>query len=125
MESPALEISITNTVLFVGQATVLRVFTNETLAGRLTFDVATASQGVPNVSSTDFVLLRLVQLLESESRMELLIASELALEKLDLIEMQNTFFSNIITKARSRPIRVSMGVWLSKFIINTKMYSGL
>jgi hypothetical protein len=87
--------------------------------------MSAASQDVPHVSSTDFVLLGLVQLLEGESRMELLISGKFALEKLDLTGVQSTFFSNIITKASRRPMRVSMGVWLSKFIINTKMYSGL
>jgi hypothetical protein len=87
--------------------------------------MSAAPQDVPHVSSTDFVLLGLVQLLEGESRMELLISGKFALEKLDLTGVQSTFFSNIITKASRRPMRVSMGVWLSKFIINTKMYSGL
>jgi hypothetical protein len=54
--------------------------------------VSATPQGVPHVNSTYFVLLGLVQLLEGESRMELFIAGEFALEKLDLTGTQSTFF---------------------------------
>ncbi len=49
--------------------------------------------------------------------MELLIACQFSFELFDLDEARVTFFSNMMTKARSCPMSESIGVFLSKFII--------
>ncbi len=60
--------------------------------------------------------------MEGQPSMKLLVSCESALEVLDLSELDVTLFSNIITKARSCPMRTSTGVSESKFI---SLYSQL
>ena len=70
----------------------------------------------PDAVSGHLVFAVVVQMLEDQPGMELFTPCQLALQQFDLSDAKSTFFSNMTTKARRRPRRMSMGVCVSKFI---------